>query len=47
MGQANVWFAQNDDEKCKKYIQNIINFINSYDGENLALENKRIYENIK
>ena len=43
MGQANVWFAQNDDEKCKKYIQNIINFINSYDGDNLALENERIY----
>ena len=43
MGQANVWFAQNDDEKCKKYIQNIINFINYYDGDNLALENERIY----
>lgn len=43
MGQANVWFAQNDSEKCKKYIHNIINYINSYDGENLALKNERIY----
>lgn len=39
MGQANVWFAQSDDEKCKGYVENIINFINSYSGINLALEN--------
>ena len=43
MGQANVWFAQNDDEKCKEYVKNMIDYINSYDGENLALKNKRIY----
>ncbi|MCI9069740.1 hypothetical protein [Clostridium sp.] len=47
MGQANVWFAQGNDDKEKKYVENMINYINSYDGENLALENKRIYENIK
>ena len=28
----------------KKYVENMINYINSYDGENLALENKRIYD---
>lgn len=43
MGQSNVWFAQNDDEKAKKYVQNMIEYINSYDGENLALQNERVY----
>ena len=38
MGSANVWFAQNDDERCKKYVQNMIDYINSYDGENAALK---------
>lgn len=44
MGQANIWFGQSDDEKAKKCIDNMINYINSYDGENLALENNRIYD---
>lgn len=44
MGQSNVWSAQVLDEKGKRYINNMIDYINTYDGENLALENKRIYE---
>lgn len=43
MGQANVWFAKSDDEKAEKYIQNMIEYINSYDGDNLAIQNERIY----
>ena len=43
MGQANVWFAQGNDDKEKKYVENMINYINSYEEENLALQNKRIY----
>ncbi len=42
MGQANVWFAQSNNDKEKKYVENMINYINSYDGENLALENNRM-----
>lgn len=29
--------------KKKKYVENMINYINSYEEENLALQNKRIY----
>ena len=43
MGQANVWFAQSNNDKEKKYVENMINYINSYEEENLALQNKRIY----
>lgn len=39
MGQANVWFGKNEDEKANLYIKNIIEYINSYNGENLALVN--------
>ena len=42
MGQADVWFAQSNNDKEKKYVENMINYINSYDGENLALENNRM-----
>ena len=36
MGQANVWFGKNDDKKANLYIKNIVEYINSYHGENLA-----------
>lgn len=39
MGQANVWFGKKDDEKANLYIKNIVEYINLYDGQNLALAN--------
>lgn len=39
MGQANVWFGKKGDKKAELYIKNIVEYINSYDGENLALKN--------
>lgn len=39
MGQANIWFGKKGDEKADLYIKNIVEYINSYDGENLALAN--------
>lgn len=39
MGQANIWFGDKDNPKANLYVKNIVDYINSYDGENLALEN--------
>lgn len=33
MGQANVWFAE--DENAEQYVQNIVAYIQAYQGENL------------
>ena len=39
-GQANVWFANEKDNRNKdEYIDKIINLIDNYDGENYMLEN--------
>ncbi|WP_027309391.1 hypothetical protein [Caloramator sp. ALD01] len=39
MGQSNVWFGKPQDEKYNLYLKNILKYINSYNEENLALNN--------
>lgn len=34
-GRANVWFCDNDNKDANKYVRNMINYIETYDGENL------------
>lgn len=36
MGSANIWFGKKGDEKSERYIKNMVEYINSYKGENLA-----------
>lgn len=35
MGSANVWFGKKGDEKANEYIKNMVEYINTYDGESL------------
>lgn len=34
-GRANVWFGKKGDEKANEYIKNMVEYINTYDGESL------------
>lgn len=34
-GRANVQFCDNDNKDANKYVRNMINYIESYNGENL------------
>lgn len=35
LGSANVWFGKKEDEKANEYVRNMVNYIESYDGESL------------
>lgn len=39
MGQTNVWFGKKEDPKANLYIKNMVEYINNYNGENLAQDN--------
>lgn len=39
MGQANVWFGKKEDSKANLYIKNMVEYIDSYDGDNWAENN--------
>lgn len=38
MGQSNLWFGKKDDKNADKYINNMVDYINNYNDENLLLE---------
>lgn len=38
MGTSNIWFGKKGDKNAEKYIKNMIDYINSYNDDNLLLE---------
>lgn len=37
MGSSNIWYGKKDDKNAETYIKNMINYINSYNGDNIAM----------